>query len=113
LVSGEYDPAERWKGPARFGVLGRLVLSLAPSGAWAVNKMARNNAIYVAYETYGDALQLRRAVGAVKATSVLQRQRWITHYEFWFDRAMKDELTRMVANGDDRALIHSELALQR
>jgi hypothetical protein len=113
LVSGEYDPTEHWKGQARFGVLGRLVLSLTPRGTWAINKMSRNNAIYVAYEVSADALRLRTAVGAVKAAPALQRHRWLTHYEFWFDRAMRDALVRKVVNGEKPSLPQPEVAISR
>ena len=98
LVSGEYDPLEKWPRMSRFGVLARLVVALEPAGAWAINKMNRsgNNALYVAYESPADALSLRRAVGAVKASPDVRRERWLSHFEFWFDRAMNDEILRMI-----------------
>jgi hypothetical protein len=113
LVSGEYDPAERWYGPARFGALARLVVALAPAGAWAINKMPRNNAIYVAYEASTDAKRLRRSVGAVKAAPEVCRHRWITQYEFWFDRAMRDQIVCIVSDGEAPELTYPEPAILR
>lgn len=90
LVSGEFNPREVWRGLSRFGALGRLVVSLEPVGDWAMNKLSRQGAtaIYVAYEAAADAVRLREVVRAVRASPRIQRERWTTHYEFWFDRTM-------------------------
>lgn len=82
LISGEYNPMERWRCRERFSALGNLVVALNPAGQWAINKMARSgeSAIYVVYVEAVDALMLRRAVGAVKASPPVRHKRWITHH---------------------------------
>jgi hypothetical protein len=52
LVTGEYDPDEAFCRVSHFGIVGRLVAALRPSGEWALQKIClpRWLAIHVAYE---------------------------------------------------------------
>jgi len=99
LVAGEYDPGEIVPRVSRFGILGRLVLALQPTGDWAMQRVqpARRMALYVAYEKRTDAARLRASVGAIRAVTTARQGRWTSQFEFWFDREMYAKIAAVTA----------------
>ena len=101
LVIGSYDPWENVWRPGRFAVLARLVVSLGPRGAWALQTVRRppKAAIYVAYEMGEDAVKLQSAVRALPTTG-RHLQRWITQTGFQFDRPEVHRLSGLISKQD-------------
>jgi len=79
----------------------RLVVSLGPRGAWALQTVRRppKAAIYVAYEMGEDAVKLQSAVRALPTTG-RHLQRWITQTGFQFDRPEVHRLSGLISKQD-------------
>ena len=94
LVTGEYDPFEAFSRVSHFGIVGRLVVALRPSGEWALQKipLPRWLAIHVAYERQADALALSSVVGATPGPHADSPGRWGSVHSYWLSLSLSSEI---------------------